>query len=841
MDISKYTEKAINTIKKATQLAISYNNSEVSDLHLFYAIILTSDYKIREYFRELDIIAENIKDDLVNAIGKLRSSKGLTNLFTSRSYQKVLLISEEISRNQYSDKVYPYHILLAILKDRDNQSAKIAKLHGLTYENLEKIISKKFNEELIKGIDNETINYLNKYGRVLTKEANEGKLDPVIGREEETRNAIRVLSRRIKNNPVLIGEAGVGKTAIVEGIVQRIANGDVPDDLKEKLVFSLDISSLVAGAKYRGDFEDRLKRILEIVRDSDGKIILFIDEIHNIIGSGASSGAMDTANILKPMLARGEILTIGATTIEEYRKYIESDRALERRFQKILVDEPDIDTTVAILRGIKVKYENYHLVKITDKALIQAAKLSKRFLTERKLPDVAIDVIDEACAIVKIARDQKPEELYNLHKKIVQLEMEKIALNSEKNELSQKINLQKEKQIQKLEKELKDKTNLYNLEKERQENILNKNRDIYLLEFDIEKAKSKRDLDKLDDLIETKKKLEDDLYKIESKEPYYPLKTKVTENEVKEIISKLSAMPKRKINSDRLTDLDNIRESLNKEFIGASEMIDKVLKKYMISKSGLVDFKKPVLSFIITGASGSGKTYFAKLLSDYLYEGEKSFIRFDMSEFSEKSSITKLIGAPPGYIGYESGGALTEAIRTKPYSVVLFENVDKANREIQNLIIQIVQEGKIKDNKGRNINLNNAIIVMSIRNDLDKDIALEDKLQTNLYDYVDYIFNIEKLEEYDIKKIINLNIERLKDNLKDHQIELVTSDEFISKFYNIVIENNLDIRQIQKIFEQEIYYEISKEFLEKKLKDFSQIKLTIENDKFVVNQINKGV
>lgn len=436
MDITKYSQGAVERIKTANKIAIRNNNPQVSDIHLFYSILLKPSKNIREFLENSDINLQKLKSDAENAISKLKSLKGVSNLYVSRSYQKVLLISEEESRNLFEDLVYVDHIFLALLKVTDGQSAKLSLLYDIDYDKFIQYLLQKFNESFIKGVSQETMKSLEKYGRNMTKEAIEEKLDPVIGREEETRTAIRILSRRIKNNPVLIGEAGVGKTAIVEGIVQRIVRGDVPDNLKRKVVFSLDMASLVAGTKYRGDFEDRLKRILETIKESEGKIILFIDEIHNIIGAGNTSGSMDTANILKPMLARGEILTIGATTIEEYKKYIEKDAALDRRFQKILIEEPSVETSIAILRGVKGKYENHHMIKISDGALVDAVKLSKRFLSYRKLPDVAIDVIDEAAALARMTRDQLPAEIDSLNRSLVQLEMELVALKGEEDLLS---------------------------------------------------------------------------------------------------------------------------------------------------------------------------------------------------------------------------------------------------------------------------------------------------------------------------------------------------------------------------------------------------------------------
>lgn len=837
MDISKYSQSSVEIIKEANKVAIRKNNVEVSDLHIFYAILTLEEKLIRTYFKELKVIYQDVLDDTENALTKLRSAKGISSLYTSRSYQRALLIAEEISRNQFEEKIKTEHLVLALLREADMPTAKLAATHGLTYQNFNELVAKKFNEYLLKGVDQETIINLEKYGTVLTKEAIEGRLDPVIGREEETRNAIRILSRRIKNNPVLIGDAGVGKTAIVEGIVQRIVAGDVPDDLKDKIIFSLDMTALVAGAKYRGDFEERLKKILEIIKDSKGRIILFIDEIHNIIGSGSASGTMDTANMLKPMLARGEILTIGATTIEEYRKHIEVDKALDRRFQKILIEEPSVETTIAIMRGIKSKYENHHMIKITDPAITEAVKLSKRFLTERKLPDVAIDVIDEACAQVKMARDQKPEELDKLHRKIVQLEMENIALKNEKDSLSTHRSKEKEEEIKKLEEKLAEKTDLYEKEKERQESLVKLEREIDIIGFEIEEAKDKRDFENLDKFVSLKEKVSEKLKKIEDKGEYYPLRTKVGVSEVKDIISKMSGMPKSKLQYDKLDSIKLVREKLKEEFVGGDDMIDKIINTYIISEGGLFERKRPVLSFIVSGPSSSGKSYIAKLLADYLYEGEKSLLSFDMSEFTDKSSITKLIGAPPGYVGYEFGGVLTQALRTRPYSVLVFENIENAHFEVQNLVLQIIQDGTIKDNKGRDINLKNSIVVltMTVDGEEEYDKLVKEKFDVDFGKYVDYVFKLSPLDDDKLDKLISLNFRELEKALADRQIKLSYADGFFDKFGVYAKEEGFDARSLKKLIEQDVYFLICEKNLESEIKAFSELTLDFDcENKFTV-------
>lgn len=824
MDITKYSQSSVDVINMANKIAIRNNNSEVTDLHLFYSILLSQDKNIKEYLKESEVNIVKLKNDAENAVKKLKSLKGVSSLYVSRSYQKVLLISEEISRNLFEDSIHVEHIFLALLRDEHMASAKLASLYDISYEGFIGFISKKFNEAFMNGVAKETIKSLEKYGRNLTREALEGKLDPVIGREEETRSALRILSRRIKNNPILIGEAGVGKTAIVEGIVERIVKGDVPDNLKGRIVFSLDMASLVAGTKYRGDFEDRLKRILEVIKDSEGKIILFIDEIHNIIGAGNTSGSMDTANILKPMLARGEILTVGATTIEEYKKYIEKDSALDRRFQKILVEEPSVDTSIAILRGIKAKYEKHHMVKISDGALVDAVKLSKRFLSYRKLPDVAIDVIDEAAALTRMARDQLPEEIDSLNRNIIQLEMERIALKDESDSISLDRIVEKEREIEKLQEKLKTKTHLYELERARQDEILLNEKELEDIENEIEIAKSERNLKKLDENLESKKIVYDKLQKLNLQKAYYPLNTKVTTSEVKEIVSKLSGMPKVKLKLDKLDSLKEIRQKMKSEFAGGDEMIDKIINTYLISESEIFKRTRPVGSFLIAGR-GFGKTYIAELISKYLFDGETSLIRFDMGEFGEKSSVTKLIGAPPGYVGYEVGGVLTETLRTKPYAVIVFNNIEKAHKEIQSLISQIISEGKLKDNKGRDIDLKNTIIVLTTS--LENEEEVRENLLT-ICEKVDYVFYIDELDEEAINKLIRINLDKLSEDLKDSHISLEYDLKFLEQMTNYAKNYKMGVRDIKRFIEQEIYLIISKKYLE--IQSDELLKLTLKFD-----------
>ncbi|EHL17324.1 hypothetical protein HMPREF9630_00491 [Peptoanaerobacter stomatis] len=839
MDVSKYSQAVIDTIKEAHKIAIKNENLEVTELHIMYCILKNSDNEVIRAITNMGIVVKSLTDDIKNAISKLKSPKGVTNLYVSRAYQKVLIVSQEIARSMYDSLVSQKHIFLAILKEDYTQGAQIAQRHNLNYEILEKEFDKINSENIARGITDETLKELSKYGRNLTKEAIDGKLDPIIGRDEETKGVIRILSRRIKNNPVLIGEAGVGKTAIVEGLVQRIVKQDVPDILKDKIVFALDMTSLIAGAKYRGDFEDRLKKLLEIIKDSNGKIIMFIDELHNIIGAGNTSGTMDTSNILKPMLARGEILVVGATTLDEYKKYIEKDGALERRFQKILVEEPTQEDTISILRGIKSKYERHHKVQITDLAIIDAVKLSQRYLSSRKLPDIAIDIIDEASSLVRMYTDERPLELEDLNRKILQLETEKVLLKREVDEVSKHRLAELEKTIEKEKNILLEKEDAYIKEKQRQEEISNLQTDLELISLQIEDAKEKHSFDKLGDLMKLKEETDNNLNKVKSITPYYPLRIQVTQKEVKEIVAKLAGMPEKNLETDELALISNLKENLKYEFIGSENMIDRIVDAYIRSRGDLVEKNRPIGAYLLAGSSGVGKSYIAKLLANYIYDGEKSLVALDMSEFTDKSSITKLIGAPPGYIGFETGGAFTETIRTRPYSVILFDNIDMAQLEVAAIISQIIKNGKISDSKGRNIDFKNTVIICTVNIDSDKNKYLDllkTKLQFSFLSSFDEIFFIEKFDKKSIKKVAKLSLQKLSQELSTNQINLVWDEEVEDELITYFDYENMGAIAISNAIEQYILTPISMKNLQGKLKKFSTVRLVLDEENNIILQ-----
>lgn len=832
MDNIKYSQAVADIIKEAYKIAIKNSNVEVTELHLLSAILQNTNSDIVHIITDLGIIVKGLDEDIQVAISKLKSPKGVSNLYVSKSYQKVLILSQEISRVMYDNIVSVKHLMLALLKDEDMASSKIANIYHLNYDILSKELAKQMSEDISTGVSKEALKTLEKYGRNLTKEAIDKKLDPIIGRDEETQSAIRILCRRIKNNPVLIGDAGVGKTAIVEGIVQRIVKKDVPDILSDKIVFSLDMASLIAGTKYRGDFEDRLKSILEIIKDSNGKIILFIDELHNIIGTGNTSGTMDTSNILKPMLARGEILTIGTTTIDEYKLYIEKDSALDRRFQKILVEEPDNNTTISILRGIKSKYESHHKVKISDDAIIEAVKLSKRYLTQRKLPDVAIDIIDEASAMVRMYADELPQEIDELNRKILQLEMQRIVLKKEDDDISNHNLIEIEKEISTQKEKFDNKMHLYQKERERQENLYKLNAQSELLNIQIDYAKSTKDFEKLELLIRQSEDVSDKLKNINDIKPYYPIKTQVTKIEVKEIVSKLSGMKTQDIQKDELENISSIKNEMQKYLVANEKILDTISNAYMRSKTGLIKSSKPILSLFLYGISGTGKSYLSNVIADSIFDGDRSLISLDMTEFSDKSYITKILGAPPGYIGYELGGELTESIRTRPYSIVVFENIDKACVEVLSIIFKILDKGMIVDSKGRNIDFRNTIILCT--STIKKEENIDEMLYQILSNYVDNIFEMEILDEENMRKLSNIKLDILSKELLESNIYMSFDDDVIDYLSKISYDEMSNTRKLNKIIEENIVTQIAMKTLKKEIKDFDKVKIQLDEYKNIV-------
>ena len=812
MDKSKYSQAALDVIKEAHQSAIKNQNAEVTDLHLMQAILRQPDTEIVRVLTEMGVITKALSLDLEEAIGRIRSAKGITSLYVSRSYQRALLIAEEICRNLYESLVTVTHLFLALLREEDMAAAKLAGVHGLSYDALRKELVRRWSSAFANGISEESLKTLAKYGRNLNQEAQAGKLDEVVGREEETTSAIRVLSRRIKNNPVLIG------------IVQRIVKGDVPDPLKDKLVFALDMTAVIAGAKFRGDFEERLKQILETIKNSNGRIILFIDELHNIIGSGNTSGTMDTSNILKPMLARGELLLIGATTIEEYRLHIEKDGALDRRFQKILVEEPSEEAAISILRALKTRYEHHHTVRISDPAIIEAVRLAKRYLTERRLPDTAIDVIDEASALVRMYRDERPAALEETHRSLVQLETERILLAKEQDKVSKYRLAELEEKIAALTAEFDRMEKAYQAEKSRQTEMARCRRDQELLQLQMEEAKAEHRFADLAELLPVLEKTQAALTRLEEAGEAFPLPSEVGVEEVREIVSKLSGSPKQRLESDQLTHIAEIQESMCRKMIGGDEAIEGIINAYIRAQSGLLPRQKPMGSFILCGPSGTGKSYLTKLTADYLFDGERSLITLDMSEYTDKSSVTKLIGAPPGYVGHEQGGNLTEAVRTKPYSVIVFDHAERAQREVQGIIRQIMAAGVLNDNRGRRIDFKNTMIFLTTEPFAESDggrISLpNDLVQAADSEYTLNAFDLPKLKE-----LAELRLRQLAEELAAGHIRLEWEETLPGFLAERVYAQGMGAGLLNRMIEKEIITLLSMKSFAGGLTAFATVRL----------------
>ncbi|MDQ0274651.1 ATP-dependent Clp protease ATP-binding subunit ClpB [Peptoniphilus koenoeneniae] len=813
MNAEKFSQLVVQVFKDAQNIAIRYENAEVTDLHLTLAILRNKGTDLLKTLSKMGVNLLEFENKITEAIEKLRSSKGLTNLYYSRPYQRIIINSEEIARNMYESYVRLPQLFLAILREDKTSSQAIAKDFGIDYISLRNELMKKFTDVDADGLSEEQIKVLSKYGRNLTLEAKEGKLDPIIGRDEETLSLIRILSRRIKNNPVLIGEAGVGKTAIVEGLVQRIAKNDVPTLLRDKIVFSLDMASLIAGAKFRGDFEERFKKLLEIIKESQGKIILFIDEIHNIIGSGSTSGSLDTSNILKPMLARGEILTIGATTIDEYRKFIEKDRALERRFQKVLIEEPSEEASISILRGVKNKYESHHKVKITDSAIVSAVKLSKRYLTERFLPDKAIDLIDEASALLRMSIDSMPSELDEMNRKITRLELEKASLSREEDKLTKNRLKIIEENLKILNEEYNNKKDLWQKEVDRLNDISDLKMGLDILNENLESAIGNRDFEKVGKYEKEIEDRKEKLKKYEIEKPYYPINFEVGEEEIKGVLSRLTGIALSTLNEKEIDRIKKLKENVKSHFVGQEEAVDGIIKAIIRSKSGLLNKEDPIGAFLLKGPSGTGKSYIGKVLADQLFD-EKSLLTFEMSEFTDKSSVTKLIGAPPGYVGHEAGGILTEAVRTKPYSVLLFEDIEVADREVLGIIIQIIEDGKITDNKGKLIDFKNTLVLLTSSSEIEN---------KEILNHVDEVYNFKSFTLEETEKILTLNLRELKKDLIERGVELTWDDLNTKKLAKELMSEDFGARIVKRFIENEIVTQISLLSLEGKLKPDSKL------------------
>ena len=855
MNINRFTQKSVESINNSQKIAMDHGNQAIEQLHILYSLLDIEDSLIEKLLEKMEVPVEDFKRALEEKINSLPKVSGGQQYF-SQDANKVMMNAEDHAKAMGDEYVSVEHLFLALLKDGDKKIQELFKEFHITKDGfLQALSSVRGNQKVVTDNPEGTYDSLNKYGYEMVERARQQKFDPIIGRDDEIRNIIRILSRKQKNNPCLIGEPGVGKTAAVEGLAQRIAKEDVPDSLKKKKIFALDMGALIAGAKYRGEFEERLKAVLDEVKKSEGEILLFIDEIHNIVGAGKTEGSMDAGNLLKPMLARGELHCIGATTLDEYRKYIEKDPALERRFQPVMVDEPDVEDTISILRGIKERYEVYHGVKITDSALVAAATLSDRYISDRFLPDKAIDLVDEACAMIKTEMDSMPEEMDEMQRRILQLQIEELALKKEEDQLSKE-------RLATLQEELSNLRDEFNVQKAQWENEKNAVSKLQTLrekknqlQAEINIAVQRGEYEQASklqyqDLPQVEKELVEAEELAQSKEAQGLVHDKVTEEEIAKIISRWTGIPVTKLNESERSKVLHLDDEIHKRLIGQEEAVTKVTEAILRSKAGIKDPTKPIGSFLFLGPTGVGKTELAKSLAQNLFDDENAMVRIDMSEYMEKYSVSRLIGAAPGYVGYEEGGQLTEAVRRKPYAVVLFDEIEKAHPDVFNILLQVLDDGRITDSQGRTVDFKNTIIILTsnigaqtlldgisengdIPEDVRKEVmeALHGHFRPEFLNRLDEIIIFKPLVQKDMERIADLILKDINKRLQERRLHIHLQKEALDFILENAYEPGFGARPLKRYMQKHVETLVAKEILEDRVKEGDNIEIRLQDGK----------